>query len=256
MHKKKYLFVLLFFALFFTTKSVKAYDANNYKYKSLCGNFEVAAFHSDGGVIALQCFGSYEEAKNFMKKDGHNDLGILTKVEGVNKLIDANVGILDLTVNPEQLTYYYRNSELTGSTYTYMANDSGYGGVDGAHIETHYSYSKGWTVKVKIGSFTGWIKEDAYEIVPVTWVKSISYYNVTQESIKHIYINKVQNTYTSSYGCNIGPKPEMLPVGNYYSYDGNYFYDSIDKMIMDYKNGNYDNAVNKNNPYYNYYMSF
>ena len=254
MLKKKYLFFLILMTLFFTVKNVNAYDSNNYKYKALCGNYEVAAFHTDGGVIGLQCFNSYSEAKNYMTKDGHNDLGILTKVGGVNKLIDANVGILDLTVNPDQLTYYYRNSELTGSSYTYMANDSGYGGVDGAHIETHYSSSKGWTVKVKIGSFTGWIKENAYEIVPVTWVKSISYYKVTDDSIKHVYINKVQNNYTSSYGCNIGPKPEMLPVGNYYSYDGNYFYNSIDKMILDYKNGNYNNAVNKNNPYYNYYL--
>ena len=254
MSKKRIIIFIIIFLFFLSTKNVFAFDSNNYKYKNLCGTFEVAAFHTDGGIVSLQCFNNYNDAKNYMKNDGHNDLGILTKVGGVNKLIDANVGILDLTVNPDQLTYYYTNNELTGSSYTYMANGYDYGGVDAAHIETHYSSSKGWTVKVRIGGFTGWIKENAYELVPITWVKSLSYYEVTNESIKHVYIKKIQNNYSGIYGCTIGPKPDMLNVGNYYSYDGHYFYNNMDLLISDYKNGNYNNSVNKNNPYYNYYM--
>ncbi len=255
MSKKKWLFLLFAVAFFTCIKNVKAFDSNNYKYRDLCGAYEVAGFHTDGGIVAVACYSTYQEAKSFMVTNGSTDLGILTKVGGVTKIVDANVGILDLTVNPEQLTYYYTNSELNGSAYTYMANGYDYGGVDGAHLDSYYSGNKGmWTAKVKIGGFTGWIKQSAYEIVPVTWVKSLSYYSVTNESIKHVYNKKVQNNYSGSYGCTIGPKPEMLPVGNYYSYDGHYFYKDIELMIKDYKNDNHDHAVNANNPYYNYYM--
>ena len=255
MSKRKYSYIIIVFAFFLCIKNVNAFDSNNYKNKSLCGNYEVAGFHSDGSIVPVKCFNTYNEAKSFMVSDGHNDLGILTKVGGVNKIVDANVGILDLTVNPEQLTYYYTNKDCSGSSYTYMANGYDYGGVDAAHIDSYYSSINGiWTAKVRIGGFTGWIKQSTYEIVPITWVKSLSYYSVTKDSIKHVYIKKVQNNYSGTYGCTIGPKPEMLPVSNYYSYDGHYFYKDIETLIKDYKNGNYNNSVNKNDPYYNYYM--
>ena len=46
----------------------------------------------------------------------------------------------------------------------------------------------------------------------------------------------------------------MLSPGNYYSYDSHYFYKDLKTLIKDYKKGNYNNSINKNKPYYNYYM--
>ena len=84
------------------------------------------------------------------------------------------LALLDLSVNPTTLTYFYTNSNLTGSSYTYMDTGSLYGGVDGALLDSSYSSAKGvYTAKVKIGNFTGWISQEAYEVVPVTWVKII-----------------------------------------------------------------------------------
>ncbi len=40
----------------------------------------------------------------------------------------------------------------------------------------------------------------------------------------------------------------------YYSYDGNYFYTDINQLISDAKLDNHNNAINSNNPYYNYYQ--
>ena len=251
--KKKLIFATLIASAFLCTKNVYAFDSNNYKNKNLCGNFEVAGFHSDGVIDPVKCAGSYEEAKNWMKSNGADDLAIMTKVNGQTKIIDANVALLDLSVNPETLTYFYTNQNLTGSSYTYMDTGSLYGGVDGAHMESAYG-SNGWVAKVKTGNFTGWIKASTYEIVPITWVKSKSSYTVTNESIRHNYVAKIQNTYSGSAGSTIGPKPDMLGTGTYYSYDGHYFYNNMTKLIKDYKNGNNNNSVNKNNPYYNYYM--
>ena len=44
-----------------------------------------------------------------------------------------------------------------------------------------------------------------------------------------------------------------IKEGEYYSYDGHYFYDDFYQMIDDYRNNTYENAVNEN-PYYNYYQ--
>ena len=253
--KKKLLFLSTIITVLLCAKNVYAFDSSNYKNRSLCAKYEVAGFHSDGVIDKVSCHSSYSDAKNYMKSNGTDDLAIMTKVNGETKIIDANVALLDLSVNPETLTYFYTNQDLNGSSYTYMDTGSLYGGVDGAHMESYYSNAKGtWVAKVKTGNFTGWIKASTYEIVPITWVKSMSTYTVTNDNIRHNYVAKIQNNYNGSAGSTIGPKPEMLGTGTYYSYDGHYFYNNMTKLIKDYKNGNYNNAVNKNKPYYNYYM--
>ena len=253
--RKRIFKLILVFVMFFSIKNVYAFDVNNYASRGLCGNYEVAGFHTDGYIDKVACFNSYEEARTFMKNNGATDLAIMTRVNGQTKIIDANVALLDLSVNPETLTYFYNNSNLTGSSYTYMDTGSLYGGVDGVHLDTAYSSAKGvWAAKVQIGNYTGWIAQSTYEIVPITWIKSKSSYTVTSESIRHNYVAKIQNTYSGSAGSTIGPKPDMLSTGTYYSYDGHYFYNNLEKLIKDNKNGNHNNSVNKDNPYYNYYM--
>ena len=253
--KKKILLLALFaFCIIIFPKETYAFSSENYKNKSLCGNYEVAGMHSDGVIDPVACLNTFEEAQAWMKKNGADDLVVFGKVAGKTKILDANLSLVDLSVNPETLTYFYTDKEKT-SSYTYMDTGSLYGGVDGALISASYSNAHGrFVIKVKIGNFTGWILDTTYEIVPLTWVKSSSSYTVTNENIKHNYVNKIQETYSGSRGSIIGPKPDMLSPGTYYSYDGKCFYKDRKNMLKDYKNGNYNNAVNKNNEYYNYYM--
>ena len=252
---KKYIFLfILVSTLFVMPKTVYAYSVSDYENRKLCNNFEVAAFKSDGSITTKKCYSNYNDAKNYMKNDGSEELAIMARVSGKVKIVDANLALLDLSVNPETLTYFYTNSDLSGASYTYMDTGSLYGGVDGVHIDSTLNSKGVWVAKVKIGNFTGWISEKTYEIVPIQWVKSSSSYTVTNESIRHNYVAKIQNTYSGNAGSTIGPKPTMLATGKYYSYDGHYFYNDIRKLIKDYKNGNHNNSVNKNNKYYNYYM--
>ena len=251
--KKKY-WLLLLLAILFYVPNTYAFDSNNYRYKGLCGTFEVTSLKRDGSIEAKGCYGSYNEAKNYMTSIGTEDLVIMTKVNGETAIIDANYALLDLTANQEGLTYYYTNSDLSGSAYTYMDNSYSYGGVDGLHVDSANSSRSGWVAKVQIANFTGWIKKSAYEIVPLTWVNSASHYIVSNDDIRHTYITRVQNDYSNTYGRTIGPKPSMLPVGTYYSYDGHYFYTDLATLIRDVKNNTHNNSVNKNNAYYNYYM--
>lgn len=253
--KQNLLFLsLIMIGILLYPKETYAFSSSNYQNKSLCGNYEVAGMHSDGAIDPVACFSTFEEATSFMKNNGADDLVVFGRVDGKTKILNANLALADLSVNPTALTYFYTSTN-TNSSYTYMDTGSLYGGVDGAFIEAQYSSFKGkFMAKVKIGNFTGWIESQAYELVPLTWVKSSSSYTITPDSIKHNYVNKIQENYNGNRGSVIGPKPEMLPIGTYYSYDGKYFYQDRKKMLIDYKNGNYNNAVNKNNEYYNYYM--
>lgn len=254
MKKKLLLFSLFIMCIICLPKDTFAFSSENYKNKSLCGTYEVAGLHSDGVIDPVACFNSLEEAQVWMRNNGADDLVIFNKVGGETKILDANLALVDLSVNPQTLTYFYSTPDST-SAFTYMDTGSLYGGVDGAFIEGSYSQKKGiFVAKVKIGNFTGWIEVGTYEIVPLTWVKSSSSYTVTSEDIKHNYVNKIQETYSGSKGSIIGPKPDMLSTGTYYSYDGKYLYKDRKTMLKDYKNGNYNNAVNKNDEYYNYYM--
>ncbi len=251
---KKLLLFIIFIMTFFQIKNVYAFDSSNYRYRELCGVVELAEVSSNGSITTKGCYDTYVEARNNMNTLGIDNLVIFYNTGNGVKIIDSNTALLDLTVN-DTLTYYYTNSELSGSSYTYMDNGSSYGGVDGVLLGAAYSSNKGtWVAKVKIANFTGWIPLSAYEIVPLAWVKSASYYTVTDTDIRHYYVSKIQNTYSGSSGRTIGPKPDMLPVGNYYSYDGHYFYKDLYTLVKDNRSNSHSNAVNKDKAYYNYYM--
>ena len=251
MKKVKYLiFLILLFGIIFSYKNVDALTVSQYKTRNNCNSkFELAEAHSDGSAAYVGCYSSYSAAKSAMVSNGANDLFIFDSTSGTTKIVDANYALLDLSVNPETLTYFYEKSDLSGRKYTYMDTGSLYGGVDGALLDVNYNKS----VKVMIGGLSAWIGNSTYEIVPLNWVKSSSSYTINS-SIRHNYVAKIQESYSGSAGSTIGPKPTMLNNGTYFSYDGHYFYTSKLTMLKDYKNGNRNNSVNKNDPYYNYYM--
>lgn len=85
--------------------------------------------------------------------------------------------------------------------------------------------------------------------------REISYYSISDNGyLIHNY------TYFSGdslalASTRVGYKPGYLTMGvKYYSYDGHYFYDNFAKMISDYQNSVYSQAVNAGTPYYNYYQ--
>ena len=107
--KRKMLLLTILFTSIFTCKNIYAFDVNNYKNRNLCGNYEVAGFHSDGYIDKVNCFSNFNDAKTYMKNNGASDLAIMTKVNGQTKIVDANEALLDLSVNPTTLTYFYEN---------------------------------------------------------------------------------------------------------------------------------------------------
>lgn len=253
---KKLLYLLIFVSsiFFMSITDVSAFSSADYKNRSLCGNYELAGFHSDGVIDTVNCYSTYEEARRDMNSNGAIDLAIMTKLNGETRILDANMALVDLSVHGNTTVSFYDTINLKYD-YTYMNNYNTYGASDGVLVDVGYSPTKNvWAGKVTIANFTGWVTYGNYEIVPITWVKSNSSYTVTNESIRHNYISKIQEPYYGSSGNTIGPKPDMLSSGTYYSYDGNYFYTDLQTLIRDYRANTRNNSVNKNKPYYNYYM--
>ncbi len=107
---------------------------------------------------------------------------------------------------------------------------------------------------------TGYVASDpssvyVQEFIPVLSTKldfETYYYVYKNGNLIHQYYATASAG--SDWYTNLGPAPTWLSQGvNYYSFDGNYFYDDFTKMIDDYRNNTYDNAVNEL-PYYNYYQ--
>ena len=243
----RYIFVFIIFSMF-TILDTKALTYDEIKSRTVCSNYELAEAKSDKSLFHYECFDNYDSAKNAMNNNANDNLVILYRSNNVTKIIDAKYALVYLDFG-EVLTDYYANSNLTGYI-TYMNHSANYGATDGVFLDYNSSNS---AIKVKTNGVVGWIKNGTYKIVPLNFLGTTSYYQITTNSLMHYYGKNIQTTY-SSYGRELDKKPSNINVGKYYSYDGNYFYDDMKKMIIDYKNNNYNNSVNKNNPYYNYYM--
>ena len=62
--KKKFIITLfLAFAILFITKDTYAFDVNNYRYRTLCGTYEVSDFKADGTIEVISCHEYYEDAQ-------------------------------------------------------------------------------------------------------------------------------------------------------------------------------------------------
>jgi len=113
-------------------------------------------------------------------------------------------------------------------------------------------------VKIEVSGFTGWIEKsdasgDNIVLLPMNQATNLSYYeNINGQLIHYISSNVEGNTGTKR---SIGRAPSFMnKETRYYSYDGNYYYDDINKLISDAKENHHNNAVNSNEPYYNYYQ--
>ena len=252
--KKKYLAIISILTILSFNKNIYAFDVNNYKDKSLCGNYEVAGFHSDGVIDPVYCTSSYDEAKSLMENNGARDLAIMTKVNGKTKIIDVNYGLVRLNMHQNNVnTYIYDNSNLTNQYKWQKFYFNGSYGEDGGFLGTSHDSGQ-WAAHIRIADTTGWVGEKDYELIPITWLKSSSSYTINSESISHNEVSDITVSNSAKAKRAIGPKPTMLATGTYYSFDGHYFYNTLESLMQDYKNNSIERAVNKNNPYYNYYM--
>ena len=244
----KRLIVFLFLCLFMFLPDVYALRPEEITSREVCPNIELATAKDDGTLENVSCHDTYEEAKNIMNTTDNDNLVIIES----GLIIDAKYAVVD---------YEYH---LTKTTKTYVDKNSnvtnGYikGGTPDEAVLIDYDYNTK-RAKIKVSELIGWIDLydntglQSYNIVPLSWATTPQYYIVTNDEIFHYFPIYVYNAKSQS-GYSFDKKPTMLNPGKYYSYDGHYFYTDMKTLINDYKNNNYNNSVNKDNPYYNYYQ--
>ncbi|MBP3799900.1 MAG: DUF5011 domain-containing protein [Bacilli bacterium] len=256
--KKKSLFFVFVLVILFSPKGIKALTKDEVAGRNTCSNYEVAiAVESRAGdpsstsLTHVNCYNDYYSALNAMNNNSNRDTILLERKNGNTKIINAKYALVDLTNRGSKINYYYPTAS-SGSSNAYMVTSSQTGAVEGAFLDFDPNSRR---AKVKLAGYTGWVNEDAYNIVPIIWVYSIGYYKSTNNEFKHVFARDITTTSSSSYGIALSKTPEGLSNGKvYFSYDGHYFYTNQYTMIGDYKAGNNNNAANKNNPYYNYYQ--
>ncbi len=225
--------------------------------------------NSYDNISHVSCADTYETAKSIMNGLNSTKTNVASIIYNGN-IIDAKYAMLDLRTKGTSAS----NTNVFSTNNGSNGYINGYFGVDAPLLD--YNPSNG-RAKLKISGLVGWIdKRDSqnliqYNIIPISIARSPSYYYINynanvgfHELIHNIGIAS-STSYASGrgvsyYNCNpniinLGPAPHFLQAGErYYSYDGHYFYKELTTMIDDYKTNIYTNAINSNDPYYNYYQ--
>ena len=246
---RRYLFLIIIF-IFSLTLPVSALTYKEIESRNVCSNYELAIAKADKTLQSVKCFDNYNSALTEMNNTNNDDLVILERKNNKTKVVNAKYALVYLNVrNITENTNYYSDSSLK-SALAYMNHHINYGATDGVFLDMNIANH---AAKIKSNGVVGWVKEDYYKIIPLNFVGTTSYYKVLNGELYHYYGGNIETNY-SAYGRVIDKKPSYLNQGSYYSFDGIYFYNSLKTLIGDYKNNNYNNSLNKNNPYYNYYM--
>lgn len=127
---------------------------------------------------------------------------------------------------------------------------------------TNFSYTEtaqadGYTwYKISYNGRDAWIAKTDSVTVLTGSTNLNTFYKVYGSSgnLIHYYDTYNGTGYTRSIS-NLGTAPSWMPKEVvYYSFDGNYFYTTLESMLEDYRNGTYEHSVNYDNPYYSYYL--
>ena len=249
MNKKKVMLFLIMLLTIMNTHALKN-DSKELTERNECEHFELSIANKDDTLTKVSCYDTYDDTKKAMNESEEKDLIILERVNDVTKIIDAKYALVYLD-RGDVVTYLYTNNSFKTSL-TYMNNSSNYGATDGALIDFIYTNK---AAKIKIGGVTGWVKNNQYKIVPIAWVKSHSYYRLDDQNISHVYAKNIENGNYYQASRALGPKPfSDFSNGVYVSYDGIYLYKDFYSMLDDYKSDKHDLSLNKDKPYYNYYL--
>lgn len=207
------------------------------------------AIHTSYGIDAA--FIDYDSNTNRAK----------IRISGFTGWIDANylniVPIVQLYTNNLRITENIQDALNVREEASTSGKLIGY--VVSGQI---FSYSEkvssgGYTwYKINYNGGNGWIANVDNGISEDVDTNLKTYYQNWGETgnLLHYFAHNTTGTEGSAF-TNLGPAPNFLTLyQTYYSFDGNYFYDDVIKMLDDYKNGNFNKAINKDKPFYAYYL--
>lgn len=158
---------------------------------------------------------------------------------------DLKYGVVNFrTKSSASLNTNYVDAVTGESGYT-----NGYYAADAAFL----GYENG-KVKFMLSGVVGLVNASEVEVLDATEDWYVSFYRCEQGVLKHYIKNSMYgNSYSSA--ITVGEMQSYMKNNvYYYSYDGHYFYTDYIDMLDDYLSDTRANAINANEPYYNYYQ--
>ncbi len=207
--------------------------------------YRLVEVSNDGKVTLIEEYSSYYDASQDYEKqkEQYQNLSI---AKGLNYL-NCEYGVVAIQSNETcSLNSEYVNAVNNKNGYT----NGCYGG-DAAFLKYNPNTHQ---VLFELSAVQGWINADQVKIYPISLVPNVTQYKVINGSLYHyIKANAKSSMFTNI--LELSKAPSYLQEDTiYYSFDTHYFYDSYEKMIDDKKNESHDSAINKDEPYYNYYQ--
>lgn len=240
-------FIMVFFAtvLLSTTMEVKAASILRFKpgisgallYPTASSGSSYTYIHTSYGMEAAYL--GYDAVSNRAKIriSGYTGWTPMTNIDKTN--INQQLKVTATSLN-------IRSTPSTSGTKVGVASNGAIYTYSATKVADGYTWYQIDTNK--------WIANNASSTyLTIFGAAPLTYYTVSGGMLYH-YI-AYYSTILKSISINLGKAPTYLITGTkYYSFDGNYFYTDITKMLNDYVAGTFTNAINSKKPHYPYFM--
>ncbi|MFP4478066.1 MAG: N-acetylglucosaminidase [Candidatus Izemoplasmatales bacterium] len=226
-----------------TTTITETTDITSCEDNGLTGcDFVLAEAMSDGSFSVLASYEFLSESQTILKRNTNPNYVILNTS---NKVLAMKYGAVNFKTKSINETTTLGHTGFHSPTYI-----NGNYNVDGVYLE-----SEGIVIHGMIAGVRFEVVNTEVELIPhIHLNNAYSYYEVVNGELVHRIAYNLRTADFQSIGA-IDLAPEYLEDGyRYYSYDNHYFYTDFKVMTDDLRNDTYENAVNANQPYYNYYQ--
>lgn len=218
-------------------------------YLSMPIKYHTVVYDEDNNMTVVDQYKTFTYARKGMLElieDGAFNPAVIDEND---EIVAIRYGVIDFkTKTPSENTYFtYDRTNEQGYT-------NGSYGADGVYIDTDNDCEN---YKFKLSGAVGWVSKEDVRLLNYfdgENVLSVNHYIVSDEGQVHHYGTYQVDEADYKLVLNIGDKPSYMKDDLYYSYDGHYFYTSFEEMADDYRNNTYENSINPDSPFFNYYQ--
>ncbi|MGL4450814.1 MAG: glucosaminidase domain-containing protein [Sarcina sp.] len=226
--------------------------------KKTNAEFEIAKANSDGSFEFVKEINDLQKAieeTNDLEQTLNASIAIIDK-EG--KVIYSNLAMGKIVKHIDGAPYPSNNKNTDlykDSSLQQKLIYINHGYVDDVPIIE----DNGISAKIQVSGATGWINKDSSKaefdmiVVPLNQVTNPSYY-INENGILHHFISyDISGQAGKGHKIALGKAPSFMNQGQkYFSYDLEYFYNSLESLLLDQKEGSKNRAIN-NTEFYSYY---
>lgn len=203
--------------------------------------YELAIANYDKTFTSVATYETLDDADQILEEETNQDMVVLFQ----NDVVAMKYGAVNFKTKTISEVTILGNMDSTTSGYI-----NGHYNVDGLYLDTNGIFTRGIIAGLYFEVLTSEV-----ELIPHIQTRNgYSYYSNVDGELVHTITNDIQTQSFSSMAP-MDIAPNYLVTGEkYFSYDGHYFFDDIIIMSNAYQTRTFDQAINADSPYYNYYQ--